>query len=118
MSNGARTSSARDLRVRRAVRPLRFFRLFVFLRRRDLHLDLRQDVRLQLEQLERAGGCDALSALEAVGDLHLAAVADADGDFAAVRLVVLVDDDRGRGALGAGGDGVLGKYERARDPPG
>ena len=57
---------------------------------------------IELEQLERAGRGDALAALEAVGHLRLAGVADADGDLAQVRLVVLVDHDGERRARRAG----------------
>src|SRR5206468_6751681 len=99
-SNGARTNSARDvlqrarswLLVSEADRS-GLFRFFLFLGRRDLHLHLREDRGIQLEQLEGARRRDALATLETVGHLHLAAIADADGDLAAVRCVVLVDHD-------------------------
>src|SRR5579872_856566 len=81
---------------------LRLLRLFVFFGRSDLNFRFLQDLGVELEQLERTGGGDALAVGQAVVDLRHAAVADADLNLPQVRLVVVVDDDGVGRALRAG----------------
>src|SRR5436305_976613 len=65
----------------------------------------------------RSISADALTALEAVGHLRLAGVANADRDLAAVRDVVFVDHHREGCAGGTREHRVLWNDERARDIP-
>ena len=76
-----------------AGRPTDVGLFFLFLRRLDLNLGLLQHIGLQLAEFERAGRNDALTAVEAFGDLHGARVADAGRHRLLVRLVLSIDDD-------------------------